>query len=185
MIDPRIRLRNSIINGKLIIVKRLLRRYPELLENIDSSNGWSSLHYASFHGQYLICLFLISLGHDKDEIHVTFKDNTCVHLAILNNYHQTLHLLLQQNPKFKSKYLNFKNKDFETPLHFASRVGAVECLDLLLDLGANINALDINGNTALHLATRYGNINCIKSLLLYGSDFDMKNVDDWLPVQLA
>ncbi len=56
MLDPSVRLRKAIKEDNLLVVKRLLRRFPELLRNTDPSNGWSSLHYAGYYGHYLICV---------------------------------------------------------------------------------------------------------------------------------
>lgn len=122
--EPSTRLRDAIIEGNLLIVKRLLRRHPELLTNINPANGWSSLHYAAYHGRYLICVHLIQLGHDKHEIIKTFKGNTCVHLALINGHEQTTHLLLQHFPRF----INEKGEHGRTPVHFACMYDHFQCL---------------------------------------------------------
>ena len=46
----------------------------------------------------------------------------------------------------------------EYPLSFACVTNQVECIQLLMAFGANINNVDSNGNTALHLVVLNNNI---------------------------
>lgn len=181
--DPSLRLREAIREGNLLIVKRLLRRFPDLLTNIDPSNGWSSLHYASYHGRYLVCVLLIQLGHDRHEILKTFKGNTCVHLALMNGHEQTTHLLLQHFPQF----INKAGEYGMTPVHIACVHDYFQCLSLLIGVGANLVVKDENGNTPMHLCLEYGSTNCIKMLLseINTSEESMRNNDDWKPSDVA
>lgn len=186
--EPSIRLREAIIEGNLLTVKRLLRLYPDLLTNIDPSNGWSSLHYASFHGRYLVCVLLIQLGHDKHEIIKTFKGNTCVHLSLMKGHEQTTHLLIQHFPNF----INFKGDMGRTPTHIACLNDYYQCLSLLVGVGAKLNRKDNMGDTPLHLCMQYGSINCIKMLIqelnftLNDEDSSRyKNKNHWRPSDVA
>lgn len=181
--DPSIRLRNAIIEGNLLIVKRLLRRFPELLTNIDSSNGWSSLHYASYHGRYLICVLLIKMGHDRHEILTTFEHDTCVHLALMNGHEQTTHLLLQHFPQF----INHKGNMGRTPAHIACMHDYHQVLSLLIGVGAMFLLPDDNGDTPLHVCLEYGNINCMRLLVLEveATDDQVKNKDNWRPSDVS
>ena len=58
-------------------------------------------------------------------------------------------------------------------------------IDLLLESGATINALDNEGNTPLHSATLIGHIETIESLLLAGADQTITNNSGQTPLQLA
>ncbi|CCF55466.1 hypothetical protein KAFR_0A00280 [Kazachstania africana CBS 2517] len=179
--DPTVRLREAIIAGNLLIVKRLLRRFPELLTNIDPSNGWSSLHYAAFYGRYLICVHLIQLGHDKHEVIKTFKGNTCVHLALMNGHEQTTHLLLQHFPSF----INQRGENGKTPVHIACIHDYNQCLSLLMGVGAELTLSDENGETPLHLCLEYGSYHCLRMLLTYDTSIkdedQLKDNYDWKP----
>ncbi len=181
MLEPEIRLRQSIIDGNLLVVKRLLKRFPDLLENIDSSNGWSSLHYAAFNGRYLICVHLISLGHDKNESLKTFKKNTSVHLALKNGHEQTTHLLLQHFPKL----LDFKGEDGLTPLHVSTIGDYYKCVEMLLTIGADLKSVDNEGDNSLHLAMKYGSLQSIRILINYGIDVNLKNNNGLKPIDVA
>ncbi|CCD23697.1 ankyrin repeat domain-containing protein NDAI_0C00360 [Naumovozyma dairenensis CBS 421] len=161
-IEPSERLREAIITGRLLSVKRLLRRYPELLYNIDPQNGWTSLHYAAFNGRYLVCVYLIQLGHDKNETLRTFQGNTCVHLALKNGHEQTTHLLLQHF----SRFLNDKGEGNLAPIHIACINDYHQCLSMLISLGADLSIVDENGDNSLNLCLQYGSLDCLKLLLM-------------------
>ena len=44
-----------------------------------------------------------------------------------------------------------------TPLHYASRCGNKNVLEVLIDYGSDINQTDFEGNTVLHHAVRSSN----------------------------
>ncbi|CAG98946.1 Avo2p [Kluyveromyces lactis] len=165
--EPRIRLREAIVQGKLGVVRRILKRWPDLLENIDSTNGWSSLHYAAFYGRYLICRHLIQLGHDATAMLKTYDGDTCIHLAITKGDEQTVHLLLQH---FLEEGLNLRSSSARrwAPIHIACRSNHSRCLALLLQCGADVTLEDEEGNTGLHVAMEYGAIQCLPILLQCG-----------------
>ncbi|XP_048415376.1 ankycorbin-like [Stegostoma tigrinum] len=49
--------------------------------------------------------------------------------------------------------------------HLAAMKGYVDCLEVILAHGVDINALDGSGLNALHLAAKYGNHQCVRRLL--------------------
>ncbi|CUS24881.1 LAQU0S21e00562g1_1 [Lachancea quebecensis] len=181
--DPGVRLRNAVAVGKLLIVKRILSRFPDLINVIDPSNGWSLLHYASYYGRYLTCVHLVQLGHGKSEVLRTFKGNTCVHLALFNGHEQTAHLLLQHFPYC----LNMKGHKGLTPVQMTCLHDHHQCLSLLLSLGADISLRDDNGNTALHTCLMYGSESCMRMLVLEANaeDLDKQKLGEWVPADLC
>lgn len=56
---------------------------------------------------------------------------------------------------------------------------------LLLRYDANVNQVDINGNTALHLAATNGKPLLARLLLEFGANKDKVNKDGSTPIQLA
>lgn len=181
--DPSIRLKEAIINGNILIVKIILRRWPELLDDIDSKNGWNCLHYASFYGRYLICVFLMQLGRGKLELLRTFKNNLPIHLSLFNGHEQTTHLLLQHSPQI----LDAKGYSGWTPAHISCLHNYPKCLSLLISLGCNLINTDDEGNTPLHIAMEYGSVDCMKLLLIEFQQDEMliKNNSGWTPLEVT
>jgi ankyrin repeat protein len=60
-------------------------------------------------------------------------------------------------------------------LHLACALGFKECVRTLVANNANINSIDIEGNTPLHLASEAGNIGCVKGLIENGTPKIIKN----------
>ncbi|XP_053698549.1 uncharacterized protein LOC128745500 [Sabethes cyaneus] len=64
----------------------------------------------------------------------------------------------------------------ETLLYQAVRTGNVEVIDLLLELGANVNlGVPMNGETPLHLAVYNKNIKMVRHLIEHGADLNLTN----------
>ncbi len=85
--------------------------------------------------------------------------------AIGNNPHQVV-LLLEQGAA-----LDPRDDLFHwTPLHFAAAFGHGECARLLLEAGADPNAVAPRGMTALHLAAGAGFEDIARLLVAHGAD---------------
>ena len=78
------------------------------------------------------------------------------------------------------------NNDFRvTPLHSAAAVSQYEIAQLLLQNGAKINAVQMNGVTPLHSAANNGNVEMVKLFLENGADKNLRMKDGKLAVDLA
>lgn len=176
MLDASTRLRNAIVSGNLSLTKRLLGRFPELWLNIDPSHdGWCNLHYAAYHGHYLICFHLISTLNKYERVIpgygticdidlVTFDNMSVFHMPLEHNYSQTLHYLLQTFSG--SQWLNQKaGPGLRTPLHNCCVFDFVDGLNLFLEFGADWSVQDSKGDTCLHICFARGNLMCIQELI--------------------
>ena len=56
-----------------------------------------------------------------------------------------------------------------TPLHAATASDQMSVAKLLLDLGADVDAVKVHGNTALHIACLNGQVMVLSELLSYTS----------------
>lgn len=66
-----------------------------------------------------------------------------------------------------------------TALHIAARLGAVDVVNSLLDLGAEVDAKDEVESTPLHMASQRDNVNCVLVLLSQSADVDAKDNDGY------
>ena len=62
------------------------------------------------------------------------------------------------------------NLEGNTGLHFAAAAGHLECMQLLIDCGSRINAVDDYLRTPLEYAVIYGNFDCASKLIANGAD---------------
>ena len=61
-----------------------------------------------------------------------------------------------------------------TPLHSATAGGHTEIAELLIDIGADVNANEDYGLTPLHLAAKYGHREVAELLIAKGADMNAK-----------
>ena len=91
------------------------------------------------------------------------------------------------------------NEDGSTLLMVASGLGihspgedpgteaeALECAQIALELGGDVNAIDMNHETALHGAAYRGANSIVDLLVDHGADtFDVENASGWTPLRIA
>ena len=104
-----------------------------------------------------------------------------IHEAAQAGNLQLLETLLSANPELTSSLDNRQC----SPLHFAADGGSVDAVAMLLDLGADIAALDIDGDTPLHWAAMAGNPYVVAALLEHGSDVNAANYALQTPLHYA
>jgi ankyrin repeat protein len=76
-------------------------------------------------------------------------------------------------------------QDGKTALHLAAEAGSLECLRILLEAGADVDAFNKKGNTALHAACVEGHVACVAALIEGGADLDVHGQDGWTPLHIA
>ena len=81
--------------------------------------------------------------------------------------HERVASLLRAGANVNRSYQNEYN---EVALWKASRNGHSKCIELLLDSGTNVNAMDANGYTCLMLSAQHGNHDCVQLFLEKGAD---------------
>lgn len=94
-----------------------------------------------------------------------------------------------------TKFINKPADGGITALHMAALNGYFDCVQLLLDLGANVSAVTFQygtsanligaGSTPLHYAACGGNLKCCQMLLARGASRLTLNCNGWLPYDVA
>lgn len=195
--DPGVQLRRAIRLKDRNAVEMLLGKYGDLLDNIDPQNGWSNLHYAVSVDSRDIATDLLkqifartspksrdSCYHqitDVDEIKLTFKKETVIHMACQCNSFNVLPLLLD----YFNVCLDQRDQDGNAASHICCIKGHPKCLKILLENGAYANLQNNSGDTPLHLAMEFANQNCLRLLVEYNADEKLLNNSGWTPLDLA
>jgi ankyrin repeat protein len=81
--------------------------------------------------------------------------------------------------------VNLTNHLEISPLHYACFFGSRESIDLLLDLGADINARDVDGATCLHYSINRRCLKTVKKLVMRGADKNILKNDGKSAYDLA
>jgi ankyrin repeat protein len=72
-----------------------------------------------------------------------------------------------------------------TALLFATREGALDCVQLLVKAGADVNQTSVDGSSPLLVAVQNGYYNIASFLLERGANPNLANVKGWTPLYLA
>ncbi|KAH3838805.1 hypothetical protein DPMN_112220 [Dreissena polymorpha] len=139
---------------------------------------------------------------NSEELFVKDKDgDTALHLAIILDNLVLVSKIIQMAPTYT--YLSMRNKLFQTPLHLAVIMNQKHIVRKLVCAGADVTAVDRNGNTPLHIAcrdglyeiaryllepVRYSEIQCNPYDIPYQKipqDFDIANYDGLTCLHLA
>jgi ankyrin repeat protein len=68
-----------------------------------------------------------------------------------------------------------QNRDGQTPLHLASRMGQVDVVRMLIERGADPDSPEQDGETPLHLAFQSGQVDVARMLIERGADLATQN----------
>lgn len=124
-----------------------------ILENGADANGLDWMNYSPLH-------------------HMAYAGNTSDHV-------KTLIELLNHGANVNATPLH----QFRlTPLHTAVSYGNDKIVKVLLDHGANIDAVNIDRDTPLHYACTSGHVSIVKILLLKGCKVDVMNDSKYTPL---
>jgi ankyrin repeat protein len=156
---------------------RHLLAHGESLHSLGEDYG---LNTAAFHGHWRLCQFLLENGADVNGA-APETGETPLHSALCTDdrtrYDLVLEVLLAAgaNPSCATKpnvetgaFMRDCRTKGETPLHRAAACGTEETIQLLLDAGAVVDALDMNGDSPLSWGSWYRRPDTILRKLCYG-----------------
>ncbi|XP_036359799.1 E3 ubiquitin-protein ligase MIB1-like [Octopus sinensis] len=128
---------------------RALMQQSTVEVNARSNDGQTPLHRACWWGHLHTVDML--LGHNGIDANVVDSDgDTPLHVAVRGRNDKLVSVMLNQG----SVQLDIQNKKKMTPLLEAVSRGHLGMTHKLIALGANINAVDGDGNSCLHLAVK-------------------------------
>ncbi|KAG0305626.1 hypothetical protein BGZ98_003839 [Dissophora globulifera] len=177
------RLMSACVEGNLELVNRIASKFEstEELCEAEFSTGYTPLMMAARHGHLEIVEALIRLGHDRDEISRDTNNNNILMVAAEHGHLAVFELYAVKFPRA----VHMSNKQGWSPLLTAARYGAVSMVDIVLQLGADLNHRDEEGSTALHHAAAYGHMQTIMLLIEKGSSATIKNNGGWTALDFA
>lgn len=183
--------------SNLFPLKIICDTYYILLDNENNFFKWffienfdklTVLDIASIKGNKKILLYLYSIISRTNISKLKFGDpnnkkNTIFHYSAKNNKYYSILFWYEKLQKYfpNTKIFDLKNSNNLTPLHLACFDNCYECVLLLIDLGSDINAVDINGKSVLTYAINSNNIKIIELLLSKGADCDKIDLDGKRP----
>lgn len=145
-------------NGRLRSAKTLLE-HGARIEDTDSYYGYTALLWANCYERWEVAAFLVAQGAN---IHVRDANNNSVlHYACVSGNLAYITAVMQRGGR---RHVEMANNSGETPLLVACRLGHLNVVRFLLELGANIDIVDNFYNTALINCCLRGNrdlIDCV------------------------
>ncbi|VUC24921.1 unnamed protein product [Clonostachys rosea] len=184
----------AIYSGNFRIIELLLR------------HGWevdiTVLNAAVLDGNLDVVTYFIDSGVDLED---TEDGMTPLHHAVKGGYLEMTDLLLEKganieavdseqlrtpfylaiehgNPRVAERLLD---PDEFTALSMAARHGYSQTLELLIELGADIELLDARGESPLITAANYGHLETAEILLKKGAHVNWEDYDGWTPLAIA
>ena len=187
-----------IRENKFEAVELVIESYINLLGFSDDFFKWFFCENKNKQSVLEICVFYSNKDIIK-YIYEIISKTTENNFRLLENRKGVFHYAALNNQIFAILYFYEKLQKFYknnliidiptelgiTPLHFACFKGNKQIVNILLDLGANINAIDNDGNSCLHFAVNSNNVLLIKKLLIRGADKNIKNKDNQTALDLA
>ena len=163
-----IAIKSPIVESSINIMKLLIDNKANI--NYADEDEFTPLNTAIETGNMELTKFLITNGANVNSL---MQDGvSLIGYAIAQNNMDLLQILIENGAN-----VNYTNGDSwaDTPLKTASRLGLDNVVRILLTRNADINAVDINGNTALHTAALNSQLSVVKLLLEKNPNLDIQN----------
>jgi uncharacterized protein len=170
----------AAMNGKCETIKLLVKHGASL--SLFDLEGNTPLHTACSAGVENAVDTLLSCGADPTARN-SINGNTPCHVAAREGFSGICTLLATKgDPR---EVLAAHNDAEEQPLHRAAAYGQRHVVRSLIALGADVCAVDANGDEALHLAAMFGMSETVEELIAAGVKLDVQDDDKQTPLHLA
>ncbi|XP_045734652.1 nuclear factor NF-kappa-B p100 subunit isoform X1 [Mirounga angustirostris] len=160
----------AIIHGQTSVIEQIAHviyhaRHLGVV-NLTNHLHQTPLHLAVITGQKSVVSFLLQVGADPALL--DRHGDSAVHLALRAGASapDLLRALLRSGVPTMPQLLHMPDFEGLYPIHLAVRARSPECLDLLVDSGAEVEAAERQGGrTALHLATEMEELGLVTHLV--------------------
>ncbi|KAK2769914.1 ankyrin-2 ankyrin [Colletotrichum kahawae] len=183
-----------IVGQDMDSVQLLLQRGGATTVNTSDSSGWTLVAWACAYGWTFLLNDMVAMSdaqriwdfevavwlHQHGSTPWKFKQAKALHIATIGSAETVVYLL---NGRYVTE-IDATTSNGTTPLHFATILGQIDSIRLLVSRGANIDAQNQNGSTPLHMAIKTKNITVIELLLNLGSKH-LKNRQGQAPLDLT
>ncbi|CAH8500013.1 unnamed protein product [Dicrocoelium dendriticum] len=173
----------AAIHGDELATRQLLHDV-NIDVNIPDHNGTQPLHLAALHNEAGIFRQLLNKNAN------IYVEDHCgclpIHYACSSGNLGLVEMLcgrLESNETVSM--LNKKNRELETPLHWAVTYGNIQITDYCIKMGADIESKTKSGETCLHKAARCGNLELVMLLLDHGAVLDAEDELAQTPIHKA
>jgi ankyrin repeat protein len=165
--------------GSVEIVKSLLRAGAQV--NAQAALGITAVHQAAALNHTEIVEVLLAAGADPNLPDGTSCE-TALACAVRNGRTDIAKMLLAHGANLEAP---METRGGETALHVAVEIGDVGMLRLLVESGADVDAIDGNGQNALHHAARLGKVEVLRFLKAAGSWLHTPDRGGWNVLHIA
>ena len=159
---------------------------------LENKDKLTALDIASVKGNKQILSYFYSILIKTNKSILKFDDknnqkNTIFHYSAKCNQYYSILFWYEKLQKFfpKTKIFDTKNANNQTPLHLACFHNSYECVQLLIGLGADVNAIDKDGKSVLVNAINSNNIKIIELLIINGADCNKKDSEGKSPYEYS
>ncbi|XP_029954855.1 ankyrin repeat and SOCS box protein 3 isoform X2 [Salarias fasciatus] len=163
--------------GHLPVVRLLLKAHSDINQ---LTNDLSCPLYAVDNGHREVVELLLGKGAEVNRAH-TASCWTCLHQAVYKGHSEIVRLLVD--------VCDLESVDDHkiSPLFLAAQYGQKECLEILVNAGADVNTRSADLATPLLIASQEGHEACVALLLDHGADPNAACSQDWpqLPIHAA
>ncbi len=152
---------------------------PNPEENEEKDSLFTRMKYAAFDGFDEVRTLLSEFPQALEA-----KDScgeTALHWWAIENHLDAVKLLIGRGAQVDTK----SDIIGPTPLMCASSLGLANMVQLLIDSGADVGAIDVHGDTPMHYAASSNRPEMIKQLLRNGGDPAAKNLMEETPLDVA
>ncbi len=152
--------------------KRMISKYKgDVFQSVRDNNFEMTRAFLIVHGMKMLSL------HNKEELG---GGRTLVHAAAFFGCTKLLTYLIKLGANINCIDTSAL---LTTPLMEAARMGRTECIELLLENGANLKAQDASGDTAAHIAARAGRGGIVITMINAAEKFAVQSSQGFLDIR--